>query len=422
MPRFKSILIVLTLIVFGLVYVNLPSAQAIVDAEQRIAVTEEGEFQRFSVLKLNPRQDQLPEFDLNLNFENRQAFSQTDAPSAVLYDFKSAGERGNIELLNPAGNYPSGAAAWLSDPPALTDLAENASNTLAFAVNIPDGQAPGAYTAAVVFEDSAGQRLGHHLIIINVGFPEDTNLVYSSLDLADNLHSIDLDEARVDVGLINDSLWHIDPSAELRLSNTAGETRSLFLTQAEGHLGILPKNQQVYSLPEADKAELKRLLSDGWQGEVKIFCAPGVECLGLTPLEDIENETTSQPPAQTAPTDNQPAGENKEGAAAGESGSGFSWNTILGYAFPIILAAGLIATLIFTLRLLKIWHDKRSAFDPKAEIKPLTDDDKAPEGPPPPVFTAPTAKPKAGRAAKPPVQPGGPVIPDLPSVDDLSEF
>ena len=403
---FRNASIVLILTILSLVYASSSNVQALIEDNPQIVPIEEGTVQLFSFLDLNPKLGSEPEFTHSLDFKNRRTFSQNDPPVALLYNFKSLGNNGDVELIPTDEVYRYGASSWLSRPPVLSNLNKEASNIFDLTINIPNGQRPGAYTAALIFEDAAGQRLGYHFIIINVGLDKD--LVAKSLKDAAGFESAKLEQGQVQINLINESLWHIHPLVELTLSKPGSPDKKFALKQTKAELGILPNTRQVFILPSQQQTELKRLIAEDWQAEVKVFCNqadyPKTTCLSLLPSQAVE-----------APQASITGGISDE---AESSGFRIPWSTIFNYVFPIVAITGLIATLFFSLRFLKAWHQNRSAFDPQVKIKPLDSDNQNPDKPPP----ATSANPLVLNKPKPPPIPPASVIPDMPPVNEINEF
>ena len=219
------------------------------------------------------------------------------------------------------------------------------------------------------------------------------------------MSSFKADQAQVEVGLINDSAWYFNPRVELFLQK-GDQTKKFDLRQAELTLGILPNNQQVFSLAQSNQAEVKQLLSLNWQAQVRAFCQaidyPQTDCLRLD-LVDTSKQSTSAPSST------------EQSTSGDSSGFSISWTTIMKYLFPILVTLILGGALIFTLRVLRIWHQKRDAFNPQAEIKSLEKEKEAEIAQIPPPTFAPPVQNKPPTVAKP--MPQG-VIPDLPSVEN----
>ena len=344
---------------------------------------------------------------------NQKAFEEVDAPRVAVEDFRSFGDRGEIEILteDEAEEYEFGASAWITGSQSLTNLANGAVNELDFSVDLPDNQEAGSYTAALVFKNKTDGELGNYPIIINVGVPDERQL---ELELVSKSTSINLADKSIEVGLRSLDYWHIDATVQVAFTGvdeSGTEQSSLIILAQDKFLGILPNTQQIFSsddeLPETILAlsdlEAQVIVEEkGTDNELLEF-----DISNFIVLEAAEDEDDSQSDGAVADTSgivadtdsksNQVAGGDDETQA---SGGFLQGNLVLLIIVPVVLIPLLI---IFIIKRKKNMFGKAMP----SQIKP-----------PPPPSQAPAITPTATPTA--PVSPQLRGIPDLPQVESLS--
>ena len=223
--------------------------------------------------RTNPEQQELPEVEFIIQSINRTSFEENDIPRISIESFISTGDRGAVEFLAPGDEgYDPQATTWISGTQNLINLEDQATNDLDFNVNIPDNQAPGSYTSALVFRNEANEDLGHYLIIINVGHDAGGAIVEPKLELEAKDTKINLTEGKIEVVLRNMNQWHIDPLVRVSFVPADDEEEPIEVALVQDELpGILPDTQQLYAAQE-DNELFDRLLSlEDLKATVKIL-------------------------------------------------------------------------------------------------------------------------------------------------------
>ena len=360
--------------------------------------------------RADPDNQDLPEYRFTVQLVNQKAFDEVDAPRVAVEDFRSFGDRGEIEILTEDGveEYEFGASAWITGSQSLTNLANDAVNELDFSVDLPDNQEAGSYTAALVFKNKTDGELGNYPIIINVGVPDERQL---ELELVSKSTSINLADKSIEVGLRSLDYWHIDATVQVAFTGvdeSGTEQSSLIILAQDKFLGILPNTQQIFSSDD-ELLETILALSDleaqviveekGTDNELLEF-----DISNFIVLEAAEDEDDSQSDGAVADTSSVVADTDSKGnqVAGDDNETQVSGGFLQGNLVLLIIVTVVLIPLLIIIFIIKRKKNMFGKVMP-SQIKP-----------PSPPSQAPAITPTA------PVSPQLRGIPDLPQVESLS--
>lgn len=390
-----------------LLYSGFQPVRAATDFSVEVAINE-GE--PILVINLNPRTDpetqDRPEYEFTVKVKNLVAFEQSDIPLISIEDFDSLNEEGGVRFLTTeqAKEYEFGASTWIDGPQRLTDLEDQASQELEdFSIDVPNDQAAGSYTAAIVLRNTAGDNLGYHLVIINIGNEEDTT---ADLELVKGDTKIDLvDLENTKVTLNNGGDWHIYPLVKIILADSQTDKSMEVVLEQKEVLGILPSTQQVFSLAEGENNDLDDFISsaEALEATIVVLNQSSADEEELKRFENLDltvAQTESESESEADNSDQEASDQQSQASTTtpiDESETNFLEDNLL-----YIVGAG-IGILILSLVLVLLLKRRK----PKNKTTLKVDEN-----------STPPLKPEVGQdSTNQPAQEALKGMPDLPSVD-----
>ena len=357
--------------------------------------------------------------DFILILRNKEKLDEA-AVYVEVVNFESHGQAGEISVQD--NDYKWGAAQWITDHSAaleadrvvLSELAEGATNTIAFHVAPPsahDTLEYGVYRAAVMVRNQEDQLLARHIIVINLQLSTAETSRGLAASLADL--SVDLVSGEVEITLENTGSKYIEG---VGLEIQVGDDVEEFALEQEYTLGVFPETSQIFTLgdPQSLVDFVGDRQTDEWQLSAQVNS--GDNKLSLT----VNNDQITHNNDQVVENGNASGGDEVTDAT-GQTATGASeetGNTNFFSQNPMLIAAGAgVLVLVFVMFFVVIRRRKGVIKKPKAkpDTQPPAAVADSPAGPSTPSPAAADSQPLNQPSPTPGVAPMPIPTPSLPS-------